>query len=148
MTKKNYLKAGLAFNAEVLALAVFADKMIFSEKEVEDGKKLMKYCKDIFKKGQAHINSMFKADNKTSYSELQFNDHFEYYKPRVRVSKDNEENLSMMKEIHLKLKGNAREMQPSRISFDSGMRWEPTTHDTKRHNSILKTIDGIEKMLS
>jgi hypothetical protein len=161
MIKQKYLLGGEDFNAEVLTLASFADAMsttLVIEQEGEEkketfpykkeGESLMKKCRDLFKKGQAHMNSMFKSDNKTSYSELNFDDHFKLYKGRASTSSNHEDNFSKMNDVCLKVKKSTKFISPQVIHFDSGAKWKPTAADMKRQNSMLKIVGDIEKMLS
>lgn len=157
MRKQDYLMAGEEFNIKVLTLGAFANSMISASEMVKekeefpykkDGEALMKKCRDLFKKGQAHMNSMFKGDNKTSYSELQFDHHIPLYNGRLILSKDYKENISTMNAVCLEMKEITRTMAPTMIHFDSGAKWTPTAADTKRQNSMLKTVTEVEKMLS
>jgi hypothetical protein len=161
MKKIDFLAASIEFRTEVLALACFAESMTLTvvvEGEGEDisesypykesGEKIMSACETLFKKGQAHIKSMFKSDNKEKYTELKFKDHLSVMKGKVLISGDHEQNTTSMLSLVRKIEDSARKITPQSIHFDSGHKWIPTNYDDQRQISIVSVVDEIKKMLS
>lgn len=161
MKQEKFLEMTTEFTSDVVTIACYAEAMksygVVSKddkgKETTDypyketGSKLSKHCNELFKKGQAYNNAMFKA-NGQKYTELKFKDHVEFMSGHVSITANWDINEERLASLVLSLKSNARGLSGQRVHFNSGKTWSPSSADTKRGNSILKIVGDIEKLLS
>ena len=161
MNQEKFLEMTTEFTSNVVIIACYAEAMksfgIVSknekEKEVTDypymetGLKLSKLCNELFKKGEAYNNAMFKANNQ-SYTELKFKDHVQFMSKHLSITENWEINQKRLSSLVLSLKSTSRNLSGQRVNFNSGKTWKPSSFDKKRGSLILKIINDIEKLLS